>query len=311
MALHTLLGGNGTIADALIPELRLHNEKIRLVSRNAKAVDYAESIAADMLNYEQVLKAVEGSDVVYLLVGIVYNAKIWKEQWPVIMRNTINACKATGAKLIFFDGVYMYGRVKGLMTEETPYHPSSKKGEVRAGVARMLQDEMEKGTINAVITRAVDFYGPGVTDKSAAGILVFDNMKKGKRAQWFINADAPRSYNYVPDAAKALYLLATSDKAVGQVWHLPSVQPALTGRQFIKIAAKYMNASDKILVLPKWLLKVIGIFVPFMKEVYEMNYQDEYAFQFDSSKFEKAFGFKPMPYEEAIKTTSDWFLKQA
>lgn len=311
MALHTLLGGNGTIADALIPELRLHNEKIRLVSRNAKAVDYAETIAADMLNYEQVLKAVEGSDVVYLLVGIVYNAKIWKEQWPVIMQNTINACKATGAKLIFFDGVYMYGRVRGLMTEETPYDPSSKKGEVRAGVARMLQDEMEKGTINAVITRAVDFYGPGVTDKSAAGILVFDNMKKGKRAQWFINADAPRSYNYVPDAAKALYILATSDKAVGQVWHLPSVQPALTGRQFIKIAAKYMNASDKILVLPKWLLKVIGIFVPFMKEVYEMNYQDEYAFQFDSSKFEKAFGFKPTPYEEAIKTTSDWFLQQA
>ena len=311
MALHTLLGGNGTIADALIPELRLHNEKIRLVSRNAKAVDYAETIAADMLDYKQVLKAVEGSDVVYLLVGIVYNAKIWKEQWPVIMQNTINACKAIGAKLIFFDGVYMYGRVRGLMTEETPYDPSSKKGEVRAGVARMLQDEMEKGTINAVITRAVDFYGPGVTDKSAAGILVFDNMKKGKRAQWFINADAPRSYNYVPDAAKALYLLATSDKAVGQVWHLPSVQPALTGRQFIKIAAKYMNASDKILVLPKWLLKVIGIFVPFMKEVYEMNYQDEYAFQFDSSKFEKAFGFKPTPYEEAIKTTSDWFLQQA
>ena len=311
MALHTLLGGNGTIADALIPELRLHNEKIRLVSRNAKAVDYAETIAADMLDYKQVLKAVEGSDVVYLLVGIVYNAKIWKEQWPVIMQNTINACKATGAKLIFFDGVYMYGRVRGLMTEETPYDPSSKKGEVRAGVARMLQDEMEKGTINAVITRAVDFYGPGVTDKSAAGILVFDNMKKGKRAQWFINADAPRSYNYVPDAAKALYILATSDKAVGQVWHLPSVQPALTGRQFIKIAAKYMNASDKILVLPKWLLKVIGIFVPFMKEVYEMNYQDEYAFQFDSSKFEKAFGFKPTPYEEAIKTTSDWFLQQA
>jgi len=311
MTLHTLLGGNGTIADALIPELRLHNEKIRLVSRNAKAVDYAETIAADMLDYKQVLKAVEGSDVVYLLVGIVYNAKIWKEQWPVIMQNTINACKATGAKLIFFDGVYMYGRVRGLMTEETPYDPSSKKGEVRAGVARMLQDEMEKGTINAVITRAVDFYGPGVTDKSAAGILVFDNMKKGKRAQWFINADAPRSYNYVPDAAKALYILATSDKAVGQVWHLPSVQPALTGRQFIKIAAKYMNASDKILVLPKWLLKVIGIFVPFMKEVYEMNYQDEYAFQFDSSKFEKAFGFKPTPYEEAIKTTSDWFLQQA
>jgi nucleoside-diphosphate-sugar epimerase len=156
----------------------------------------AETIAADMLNYPQVLKAVQGSDTVYLLVGITYNIKIWRRDWPVIMRNVINACKESGAKLIFFDNVYMYGKVDGEMTEETPYNPTSKKGVVRAQVATMLQEEMKKGNIRAIIARAVDFYGPGVTDKSAAGILVFANMKKGKRPQWFINADVPRSYNY-------------------------------------------------------------------------------------------------------------------
>jgi hypothetical protein len=65
------------------------------------------------------------------------------------------------------------------------------------------------------------------------------------------------------------------------------VQPALTGRAFVKLAAKHMNASDKVMVLPKWLLKVIGWFDPFMKEAYEMNYQDEYPFRFSSAKFEK------------------------
>jgi nucleoside-diphosphate-sugar epimerase len=309
MNLHTILGANGTIATELIPILRAHNEKIRLVSRSAKEVEGAEVMKADLRNYNEALKAIQGSEVVYLLIGITYSAKVWKNEWPIIMRNVINACIASDAKLVFFDNVYMYGRVNGEMTEETPYHPSSKKGAVRAEIARMLQEEMASGTITAVIARAVDFYGPRATDKSAAGQLVFGNLKKGKNAQWFINPDVPRSYNYTPDAAQAVYILATDDRSFGQVWHLPSVHPALTGKEFIKIAAKYMNASEKVSVLPKWLLKMIGWFNPFLKEMYEMNYQDEFEFRFNSLKFERTFGFTPTPYELAIKTTAEWFLK--
>ena len=307
MKLHTILGANGTIATELIPVLQAHNVPIRLVSRNPRQVEGAESVAADVLDYQQVLQAVLGSEVVYLVVGIVYSAAIWEKQWPLIMRNVINACKVSGARLIFFDDVYMYGRVKGVMTEETPYFPSSRKGRVRAEVAGMLLQEMAAGTIRAAIARAVDFYGPRVTAKSAASTLVFEKMKAGKSAQWFINADVPRSYNYTPDAAEALYLLATNEKSLGQVWHLPSATP-LTGRQFIRLAATYMKGTDKVIVLPKWLLKVAGWYNPFMHEAYEMNYQDEFPFQFSSAKFEKAFHFTPTPYEQAIKITAGWFL---
>ncbi len=308
MKLHTILGANGTIATELIPVLQSHKQNIRLVSRNPKKVDGAESVQADVLNYDEVLKAVLGSEVVYLLIGITYSIKIWQQQWPVIMRNVIAACKVTGARLIFFDNVYMYGRVNGMMTENTPYQPISRKGQIRADIACMLLQEMAAGTIKAAIARAVDFYGPRVTDKSAASTLVFDKMKTGKTAQWFINADVPRSYNYTPDAAEALYLLATNEQSWGQVWHLPSSAP-LTGRQFIFLAAKYMNSSTNVTVLPKWLLKVIGWFNPFMKEAYEMNYQDEFPFRFSSAKFEKAFNYTPTPYEQAVKTTAEWFLK--
>ncbi|EOR94682.1 Nucleoside-diphosphate-sugar epimerase [Arcticibacter svalbardensis MN12-7] len=307
MVLHTILGANGTIATALVPVLQAHQENIRLVSRTPKPIAGAEVMAADVLNYDQVLQALQGSTVVYLLIGITYNAKLWQQEWPIIMDNTIRACKATGAKLIFFDNVYMYGKVDGVMTEETPYKPISKKGKVRAEIASMLLKEMKAGTIKAAIARAVDFYGPGVTDKSAASILVFSNMQKGKKAQWLINADLPRAYNFVPDCAQAIYILATRDEAIGEVWHLPSVNPPLTGRQFIALVAKHMNASDKVQVLPKFLLKILGLFMPFMKELREMNYQDEFPFLFDSSKFEKAFNIKPTSYEEGVKATAEWF----
>ncbi|HVK48442.1 MAG TPA: NAD-dependent epimerase/dehydratase family protein [Pseudobacter sp.] len=310
MGLHTLLGANGTIADALVPVLLENKEKVRLVSRKPKAIAGAETFAADVLNREQVFEAVKGSAVVYLLVGIQYNIDRWRQDWPVIIRNVIDACKAADATLIFFDNVYMYGKVDGPITEETPYKPDSKKGEVRANIANTLQQEMRAGTIRAIIARAVDFYGPGVTEKSAPGLLVFANMRKGKKAQWFINPNVPRSYNYTPDAGKALYMLAKTPSATGQIWHLPTVNPPLTGRQFVALAAKHMNASEKIRVLPRWILKIAGLFNPFMKEMYEMHYQDEFPFVFNSSKFERAFNFTPTSWEEGIRKTAEWYKQQ-
>jgi nucleoside-diphosphate-sugar epimerase len=224
------------------------------------------------------------------------------------MRNTIDACKAANAKLIFFDNIYMYGRVSGSITEETPFHPVSKKGEVRADIDRMLLNEMKSANIKAAIARATDFYGPRSTDKSAAGIMIFDRLKKGRSAQWMVDPELPRTFSYTPDAAMGMYILATHEESFGQVWHLPASRPDLTGREFITLAAKFMHGKNKVQIIPKWLLKALGWFSPLMRESYEMLYQYEYPLQFDSSKFESAFHFKPTTYEDGIKATAEWFL---
>jgi nucleoside-diphosphate-sugar epimerase len=308
MALHTILGGNGTIAVELIPILQSNGEQVRLFSRNPKQVPGAETVSGDVMNKDDVFQAVKGSDVVYLLVGLQYNKKIWKNSWPVIMRNTIEACKASGALLIFFDNVYMYGKVPGRMTESTPFDPISEKGKIRAEVDEILLSEMKTGNLRAIIAKSADFYGPRAKTTSVAGILIFDKMKKGKTAQCFVNSNQPHSFTYTPDAAKGLYLLATTESAYGDSWHLPTASPAITGEEFVRIAAKYMHASVKIQVLPKWLIRAIGLFVPIMRELGEMLYQNEYPYQFDSSKFEKAFNFQPTTYEDGIRQTAEWYL---
>jgi nucleoside-diphosphate-sugar epimerase len=308
MPLHTILGANGTIAAELIPVLQVNAQQIRLVSRSPNKVAGAEIFQADVLNRDQVFQAVKGSDFVYLLVGLEYNRKVWRTEWPVIMRNAIDACKAAGARLIFFDNVYMYGRVKGSMTESAPYNPCSVKGKIRAEIDEMLLKEMNSGGIKAMIATSADFYGPRTSKTSVASIMIFEKMKNGKSAQWFVNAKQPHSFTYTPDAAVALYMLAGSENAYGQTWHLPTAKPALTGNEFISIAAKYMHAKNKVRVLPKWLVGIIGLFVPVMKELGEMLYQNEFPYVFDSSKFEKAFQFKPTPYEEGIRRTAEWWL---
>lgn len=308
MELHTILGANGTIAKELLPILLSNNKEVRLVSRSPKSMQGVQTRQANVLNFEELYDALEGSSYVYMVIGLAYNHKIWQRDWLKIMQNVIRACKATKAKLIYFDNVYMYGKVNGVMTEETPYNPCSKKGKVRAEVARLLQTEMKAGTIDAIIVRAVDFYGPDVIEKSIIGMMVFANLKKGKSAQWLVNADLPRALSYVPDAAKGMYLLAISPNSYGQVWHLPTAQPTLTGREFIKLSVKYMHASDKVSVLPKWFLNLFGLFNKDIKEICEMLYQNEFPFQFSSEKFEKAFHFVPTSYEEGIKNTAESFL---
>ena len=265
-------------------------------------------MAADVLDREQVFQAVKGSDIVYLLVGLPYNTEVWKTNWPVVMRNTIDACKAHNARLVFFDNVYMYGKVKGKMTESTPFAPCSEKGKVRAELDEMLLKEIKSGSLKAIIAKAADFYGPRATNTSGPYIMIFDRMKKGKSAQCFINANQLHTYTYTPDAAKGLHMLAVTESAYGQTWHLPSVLPAITSNDFITIAAKYMHAEVKVQILPKWLISAVGLFVPIMKEMKEMLYQNEFAYEFDSSKFEKAFQFEPTSYEEGIRKTVEWCL---
>jgi nucleoside-diphosphate-sugar epimerase len=308
MSVHTIFGAGGAVADQLLPVLLKHLEKVRLVSRHTKQIPGVESIAADATDYQQTLKAIQGSAVVYLLIGLPYDIRIWKPTWPTIMNNMIKACAATGARLIFFDNVYMYGKVDGWMTEETPYRPLSKKGEVRAAIATQLLNETKAGNLQALIARSADFYGPAGFKTSIPNLLVIGNLMKGKKPQWLGDADQPHSFTYIPDAAQALYLLAKKEDAFGQTWHLPTAGDPLTGRAFIEHATTAMNKPVRFSAIPKWMLSMAGLFDRTMKELGEMYYQNDSPYLFDSTKFNNAFRFTPTSYTAGIKETVQWGL---
>jgi nucleoside-diphosphate-sugar epimerase len=305
MSLHTILGAGGVIADTLTPELTSRQIPVRLVSRHPKASPPgATALAADLTDAGQALEAIRGSSLVYLCIGLPYRYSIWRQQWPRIMDNTISACQKTGAKLIFFDNVYMYGKTDGPMTEETPYDPSSRKGDLRARLATQVMSEVRKGNIVATIARAADFYGPGAGKTSVPDITVFQRLLKGQRAQWLLNAGVPHSFTYTPDAAKALYLLSQDENSWNQVWHLPTSASPLTGARFVELAAAALSQPNRLFVMPKWIIRLGGLVDKTTAELVEMLYQYEFDYLFDSSKFEAAYHFRPTSYEEGIRATA-------
>jgi nucleoside-diphosphate-sugar epimerase len=300
--MQTILGAGGIIGQELAKNLTQYTKSIRLVSRNPQKVNATDQLlAADLSDPEAVLKAVAGSEVVYLTVGLPYNAKVWKEKWPQIIQNVISACQAHDSKLVFFDNVYMYDpRHMPHMTEETPIQPSSKKGKVRAQLVNMIMDEVQKGTLTALIARSADFYGPNNTN-SVLIETVYKNLKNGKKANWFCGPNFKHSFTYTPDAGKATALLGNTPDAYNQVWHLPTDPNILTGREWVRLFAKTMDVQPRLQVLPQFMVRVLGIFIPILRESYEMLYQYDRNYFFDSSKFEKRFGMPATHYEEGVK----------
>lgn len=303
----TILGAGGVISNELAARLAQQQQTFRLVARKPATLPGAtERMAADLTDLDQTVHAVAGSSEVHLLVGLKYDHKLWAEAWPRILSNTIEACKRAGARLVFFDNVYMYGRVNGPMTEETPFNPCSRKGEVRARITTLLLNEMKAGNLTAMIARAADFYGPHATN-GIPNVLVFDPLSKGKSASCLATYSLPHSYTYTSDAARALMTLTSTESAWHQTWHLPTAPQPLTGKEFILAAAKAMGVAPKYRVLRPAMVKMFGWLNPVVGEVHEMLYQNSAPYLFDSSKFARAFGFSGTPYDEGIRATAQTY----
>jgi nucleoside-diphosphate-sugar epimerase len=301
--MQTILGSGGAIGIELAKALNEYSTDLRLVSRNPKKENETDELfPADLLNPRDVREAVEGSSIVYVTVGFPYAYKTWKQSWPVFIKNVIDACMEFKSKLVFFDNIYMYdlNHLDG-MTEDTLIKPPSKKGVIRAEIAYMIMDKVKEGKLTALIARSADFYGPGIKNTSVLTETVFNPLSKGKKANWMSSVNFKHSYTYTPDAGKATALLGNSEKAYNQVWHLPTAENPLTGREWIDTIASEMGILPKYQVATKFIVNLLGLFNPIMREMPEMMYQYDRDYIFNSDKFTNQFAFEVTPYREGIR----------
>lgn len=149
----TILGAGGQIADELARELRLrYTDDIRLVSRTPRAVDDADALApADLTDAGQTRAAVEGSEIVYFAAGLPPRTALWEARFQLMLRNALEAARATGARFAYFDNTYMYPQDSRVQDESTPFAPVGRKGRVRAAMATSVLEEMARGEIPVLI----------------------------------------------------------------------------------------------------------------------------------------------------------------
>lgn len=288
--MQTVLGAGGQIAEELARELhRTYTQDIRLVSRNPRKVNDSDHLVpADLMDAEVTDRAVAGSEIVYLTVGLPMDSALWEQKFPTMMANTIVACRRHNSRLVFFDNTYMYPRTAEPQTEGTSFEPVGRKATVRARIATTLLNEMKEGTVEAVICRAPEFYGPGKT-QSLTNSAVFNRIRQGKRPLVPLNAHARRSLIWTPDASHAMALIGNTPDAYGQTWHLPIDQQRLSYRQMIDIASEVTSRKIGYTTMPRWAFRIGGLLNPATREAEELLPRYRQDNVFDSSKFTARF----------------------
>ena len=301
--MQTILGANGQIAVELARELnRNYTSDLRLVSRNPRKVNATDTLlAADLLDAGQTAKAVEGSSIVYFTAGLPPDTELWEKQFPTMLKNALDAARATGAKFAYFDNTYMYPQDARLLTESTEFAPVGRKGRVRARMATMVLEEMALGEIPVLVGRAPEFYGPGKT-QSFTNALVTDKLKEGKKPRVPVRDDTRRTLIWTPDASRGLAKLGNTPDAFGQTWHLPCCDDRPTYKQFVTMASQVFGREPSYAVIGKWALTAAGLFSKQVREIRELLPRYEQDNLFDSTKFKRRFPeFKVTTYREGLE----------
>lgn len=298
--LHVIFG-TGPLGRSVAAELVLRGKQVRMINRSGKAeqvVQGVEVVAGDAYSLEFSRRVTQGAAVVYQCAQPAYHR--WAEEFPQLQESILEGAAFNKAKLVIADNLYMYSDTANqTIREDSPQNPKTKKGKVRKAMADAALEAHRSGKLQVALSRPSNYFGAAY---DIAGDMIFKPALAQKAMQWIGRLDQPHSFSYIPDAGRGMAILGTSEQAWGQVW-IPPVQAALTQAEFAARIWKAAGQSGKpkIQAMNRVMVGLAGLFIPAVRETYEMLYEFEQPFVVDSSKFERTFGMKATPLEQALK----------
>jgi nucleoside-diphosphate-sugar epimerase len=249
---------------------------------------------------DSIRAAARGIHTLIYMVGVNY----WQfHLHPQLMRKTLDAAIAEGVQQVLLIGtVYPYGRPRTTpVTEDHPREPHTFKGRMRKEQEDLLLAEHAAGRIRGTILRLPDFYGPGV-DKSFL-YRAFLAAVQGTRAQLIGPIDAPHEFVYVPDVGPVVTALMDEPRAYGRWWNLAGAG-VTTQRELVNEIFAQAGRPPKLMTSGKGMLRIIGLFDQFMKELVEMHYLLTEPVLMDDSALRGLLGtVRKTPYREGIRQT--------
>ena len=292
-------------ADVLLT--RGHRVIIAQRSRPADLTPGLDFMACDVLDTASVAAVAALAPQLVVAIGFAYDGKTWLRDWPVAMRNLLDGCAAAKTRMVFFDNLYMYGPQTAPLTETMAVSDYGRKPRARAIITRMWEAAAAGGRVRVAALRAPDFYGPGVR-LSHIGDTGFVAIAQGKPAMLVAPPDVLHDFAYVPDLGRMIVtLLDAPDDAYGHAWHSPCA-PITTPRHILELGAAAIGKTARIRSVPLWTLPIMGLAVPFMREMSEMRFQWDRPYQVDASKWLARFGGTVTAFEEGAAATARSFL---
>ncbi|MGM8365181.1 SDR family NAD(P)-dependent oxidoreductase [Virgibacillus sp. W0181] len=305
-----VLGATGGIGYALVRELVERGVEVVAFSRGKEklyALYQNESkvyiFSGDALVEKDVLEAADGVDVIFHAVSFPYQE--WKDKHPLCIEIIVRAAEIQRTKIALVDNIYAYGKQSKIeVTEDTKKEPHTKKGKIRLA----MENKLKRSNVPWLIVHMPDLYGP-----NAENTLLHETLKNvvlNKSANFVGNIRVAREFIFTLDGAKAMVKLASLEDTYNQNWNIPSAHP-ITGQEIIEILRNELGYKKSISSVSKTMIRFIGIFQPFMREMVEMMYLTEDPVILSGKKYEAKIGpVQQTPYKEGIKNTLNWMKEK-
>jgi UDP-glucose 4-epimerase len=308
-----ITGGAGFIANVLISKL-IDNNKIVVYDNFHRDTLTNSSFAkhqnitilrGDVLDYEGVLRGMQGADIVVHAAAIAGIDTVIKRPTHTMRVNmlgtayVLEAAKQNGIRdrIIDFSTSEVFGN-RAYKSTEDDSTISGSAGEARwtyavsklAGEHLSMAYHKEFG-LPTVSVRPFNIYGPGQTGEGALQIFI---KRALKNEDIFIYGDGNqiRAWCYVDDFINCLLRVIENPKAIGQSFNIGNARAVVTIYGLAQTVCRTLGSKSKIIFKPA-LSADIELRIPSVKKALEL------------------LGFEAITdLDEGIRKTAEWFTNE-
>lgn len=304
-----ILGAAGAIGRAAADELERRGSPLIVIGRDEARLrrmfsGRAEARAADLNDAEQTAAALRGADAAVYAVGVPYPQF---EQHPVLMRSALEAARRAGVpRMVVVTSVYSYGHPRTTpVNEDHPRRPETRKGRCRLQQEDAALESDGRGGLRTAVLHLPDFYGP-YADISLARMIV-QWAAGGKPANWLGDPDTPHEFVFIPDTGAVIAGLLEREGSFGKRWNLAG-PGTITGREFISLVFQALSRPVRLRAVPRWMVRLMGLFDPMMRELAELHYLGVTPVVLDDSRLAAHLGpVHKTPYAEGVRRMVEWY----
>ena len=321
-----MTGATGHVGYALLMELQNYEDRdVRIILRKDPGIFEGlrcEKVKGDITDYESLIRAFEGVEIVYHIAGCV-EIKPGNEEHVYNInvngtKNVLRAARKCGVKrVVYMSSVDTYVPLPDdqEMTEVYHYDPDELEGtyaKTKAEATQLVLDANKPGVLETVVCQPSACMGPYDFKISSVGSMI----RMFSTGKWPITMTFG-GYNFVDVRDVAKGTVAAGDKGgAGEVYIL--CNKSCTVDEFIRSLARASGNKPPRFKLGKRLIDAVA---PAMELYYkaadETPLFTRYAIRklcsncnFSYAKAQRELGYEPRPLEESLRDTIQWLVAE-
>lgn len=305
-------GADGFIGSHLVEYLVEKGETVRALVQynslnswgwldNSKIADRIEIVSGDVRDPFFCDEITRDIDTVYhlaALIAIPYSYAAPQSYVATNVEGTVNMCKAAVRnkikRFIQTSTSETYGSAKYVpIDEDHPMQPQSPYSASKIAADALAMSFFYSFDLPVTIARPFNTYGPRQSARAVIPTII-TQIADGAESIKLGDVSPTRDFNFVEDTCRGLFLLANSEKAIGET---------------LNIGSNYEISISDTLNLIKSLMKSDVQFVT-DSERFRPKKSEVQRLWCDNSKIKKMTGFTPeYTLENGLEITIDWFSK--